>query len=134
MQLFSLHLENIYIPHQNSLSVLKCNEFALVNFCLFLWLVVLFVCLFVLLVILFICISNVVPRPSFPSTNPHPMPSLPASMRVLPHPLPPHRPSILLLWGIKPAQDQGPPLPLMPDKAILCYIWAGAMSPSMCTL
>ena len=25
-----------------------------------------------------------------------------------------------------------PPLPLLPDKAILLYIWAGAMGPSMC--
>jgi hypothetical protein len=31
-------------------------------------------------------------------------------------------PSIPLCWGIKPSQDQGPPLPLMPDKAILFYI------------
>jgi hypothetical protein len=38
------------------------------------------------------------------------------------HPLLPHYPSILLHWGIKPSQDQGPPLRLMPDKAILCYI------------
>lgn len=29
---------------------------------------------------------------------------------------------ITLYWGIKPSQDQGPLLPLMPDKAILCYI------------
>jgi hypothetical protein len=42
---------------------------------------------------------------------------------VLPtHPLPPHCLSIPLHWGIKPTQDQGPPLPLMSDKAILCYI------------
>ena len=27
-----------------------------------------------------------------------------------------------LHWGIKPPQDQGPSVPLMPDKAILCYI------------
>lgn len=27
-----------------------------------------------------------------------------------------------LLGGIKPSQDQVPPLPQMPDKAILCYI------------
>jgi hypothetical protein len=35
-----------------------------------------------------------------------------ASIRVLPntHPLPPHRSSISLCWGIKPPQDQGPPL------------------------
>jgi hypothetical protein len=45
-----------------------------------------------------------------------------------PHPLPPHRPSIPPHWGIKPSQNQGPPLPLMPDKAILWYIC------SMCTL
>ena len=29
----------------------------------------------------------------------------------------PHHPSIPLYWGIKHSQDQGPPLPLMPDKA-----------------
>jgi hypothetical protein len=38
------------------------------------------------------------------------------------HPLPPHHPSIPLHWGIEPSQDQGPPSPLTPDKAILCYI------------
>ena len=38
------------------------------------------------------------------------------------HPLPPHHHSIPLCWSIKPPQDQGLPLPLMPDKAILCYI------------
>lgn len=49
-----------------------------------------------------------------------------ASKRVLPHQ--PTYPcltssSILLCSAIKlPEQDQGPPLPLMPDKAILCYI------------
>ena len=31
-------------------------------------------------------------------------------------------PSHFLHWGIKPSQDQGPLLPLMPDKSILCYI------------
>jgi hypothetical protein len=30
--------------------------------------------------------------------------------------LPPH-PSITLYWGIKPSQDQGSPLPLMPSSA-----------------
>jgi hypothetical protein len=35
------------------------------------------------------------------------------------HPLLPHCSSIPLHWGIKPSQDQGPPLPLMPDKASL---------------
>ena len=35
--------------------------------------------------------------------------------------LPPH-PDIPLHWGIEPSQDQGPLLPLMPNKAILCYI------------
>jgi hypothetical protein len=31
-------------------------------------------------------------------------------------------PTIPLCWGIKPPQGQGPPLPLMSGKAILCYI------------
>jgi hypothetical protein len=30
-----------------------------------------------------------------------------------------HSPSASLHWGIEPSQDQGPPLPLMLDKAIL---------------
>ena len=36
--------------------------------------------------------------------------------------LPPLCHRISLHWGIKPSQDQGPLLPLIPDKAILCYI------------
>ena len=39
-----------------------------------------------LLAILFIYISNVIPLPCFFSTNLHPIPLPPASMRVLPHP------------------------------------------------
>jgi hypothetical protein len=31
-------------------------------------------------------------------------------------------PCIPLHWGIQPPQNQGFPLPMMPDKAILCYI------------
>lgn len=50
--------------------------------------------------------------------NPHSTLS-PASMRVLPHPLLPHRTIIPLLWGLKPSQDSGLSLPLMSDKAIL---------------
>ena len=38
------------------------------------------------------------------------------------HLLPLPCPGISLYWGIEPSQDQGPLLPLMPDKAILCYI------------
>ena len=45
---------------------------------------------------------------------PPPPPS--ASMRVLLYLILPHCSSILLHWGIKPSQDQGPSLPLMPDK------------------
>ena len=40
----------------------------------------------------------------------------------LTHSLPPLHPDIPLHWGIKPSQDQGPLLPLMSYKAILCYI------------
>ena len=38
------------------------------------------------------------------------------------HPFPPPYPVIPLHWGIEPSRDQGPLLPLMPNKAILCYI------------
>ena len=34
------------------------------------------------------------------------------------HPLPPHCPSILLHWGIKPSKHQGPLLLVMPEKAL----------------
>ena len=47
--------------------------------------------------------------------SPHPCPCSPT----LPLPLPGS--GIPLHWGIKPLQDQGP-LPLMCDKAIVCYI------------
>jgi hypothetical protein len=54
----------------------------------------------------------------------------------MPSPLPPllwwcsptHPPTLTSLplalpsWSIESLQDRGPPLPLMPDKAILCYI------------
>lgn len=42
-----------------------------------------------------------------------------SSFLVLPstHPLLPSCPGILQHWGIKPSQDQGPPLPLKPDKS-----------------
>jgi len=44
-------------------------------------------------------------------------------MRELPDkPLLLHCPSIPLLWGNVSLQGQGPPLSLMLDKAILCYI------------
>jgi hypothetical protein len=50
----------------------------------------------------------------------------PVSMRVLLHPpihpLLPHCSGLPLHWGIEPSQDQGPPLPLILDKAILCYM------------
>ena len=59
------------------------------------------------------------PFPVSPPKTPYPA-SPPASMRVLP--LLSHRPSISLCWGIEPSQDQRPPLPLMPDEAILYYI------------
>ena len=48
------------------------------------------------------------------------------SMRVCLHPsthFPPSYPRIPLHWGIKFSQDQGLLLPLMPHKAILCYIY-----------
>jgi hypothetical protein len=34
------------------------------------------------------------------------------------------QPSIPLSWVIEPPQDQGAPLPVIPDKASLCYIFS----------
>ena len=45
-----------------------------------------------------------------------PTPCLPTNPLLLPGP------GIPLHWGIEPSQDQGPLLPLMLGKAILCYI------------
>ena len=77
-------------------------------------------------IILFVYISNVIPLLGYPSTHPsHPiLPPLCLYEGAPPptHPLLPHCSSIPLHWGIKPPQDQGAPLPLMPDKVILCYI------------
>jgi hypothetical protein len=62
--------------------------------------------------------------PLFWASSPQTMIHLPlifASISVL-LPTMPYHFSIFLHWGIEPPQDKEPPLPLMPDKAILCYI------------
>jgi hypothetical protein len=78
-----------------------------------------------LLDILFIYILNVIPFPEFPPRNPLFYPpsscfyegvATPTHTLPPPHPHIPHR-------GIQPSQDQELLLPLMPDKAILCYIY-----------
>ena len=53
---------------------------------------------------------------------PLPFPCLYEGAPPLTHPFLPQTPSVPLSWVIKPSQDQGSPLPVMPDKAILCYI------------
>ena len=69
---------------------------------------------------------NVILFPGFPSRSSisHPPPHTHFYQGAPPptHPLPPHHSSIPLRWGIKPPQDQGPPLPLTSDKVILYYI------------
>jgi hypothetical protein len=58
----------------------------------------------------------------------HPIPFLPPPLCLYEgapsptHSLLPHCSIIPLHWGTKPPQDQGPLLPLMPDKVIHCYI------------
>lgn len=90
-----------------------------------------FVFLLLLLIIPLVYISNDIPLPSYPSTTPpphhptstpFPYPFLYEGAPSPTYPLPPYYYSIPLCWGIKPPQDQGPPLPLLSDKAILCYI------------
>jgi hypothetical protein len=80
---------------------------------------------FFLMVILFIYNSNVIPLPGFPSDPPLIPLTSPCLHEGAPpptHPLLPPHPGISLHLVIKPSQDQGPLLPLMPDKAMLCYI------------
>jgi hypothetical protein len=68
------------------------------------------------------------PPPGFPSANSLSHPLFPCLYEGAPpptYPLLPHHPSIpLLQWGIEPSEDQGPPLPLMPNKVMLDYIWS----------
>jgi hypothetical protein len=66
------------------------------------------------------------PHAGLPFGNPLSYPPPPSSVRVLPHP-PTHpllssRPGIPLHWGFEQPQTQGSLLPLMYNKAILCYI------------
>jgi hypothetical protein len=84
------------------------------------------------LVILFIFILNFIPLPGFPSSKLLSPPSFPlllwgSSSTHLPSL--PHCTSVFLHWGIKLPQDQECPLPLMPDKAILCYICSWSYVP-----
>jgi hypothetical protein len=77
--------------------------------------------------IFFIYISIIIPFPDFlpeipiPSIFFTPPPLLWGCSSTYP-PIPASPPGIPLHWDIKPSQDQGPLLPLMPYKAILCYI------------
>jgi hypothetical protein len=85
-----------------------------------------------LLVILF-TFQMLSPFPVSPSEIPPPPPPCLFEGAPLPvHPLLPHHPNIPLPLGIKPWQDQGSPLPVMPNKAILCYIcsWSHGSPPS----
>jgi hypothetical protein len=80
-----------------------------------------FLFLDILLNILFIYISNIIPFPGFPSANTLFHPLSPCFYEDAPAPTnPPQRPGIPLHWGIKPSQDEGPLLPLMPDNTPLC--------------
>jgi len=58
--------------------------------------------------------------------TPYPISPSPASLRMLPDPrthiVLPCGPGIPLYQGIEPSEDQGPLLPLMSNKVILCYI------------
>ena len=72
-----------------------------------------------LLNIFIIYISNVSPFPGFPSEKPLSYPPTsfsPTHLLQLPYP------GIPLYWGIEPSQDQRPLLPLMSNRATLCYI------------
>ena len=71
-----------------------------------------------------------------PFPNPIPSPWLYEGAPPLAYPFLPQCHSIPLPWVIKTPYDQGAPIPVMPDKAILCYIssWSHGFPPLMCTL
>ena len=75
--------------------------------------------LFFSLKIFFIYISNVIPFPGFPSK--YPQSHLPCT-RSTTHSLLLPCTAIPLHWGIEATLGQEPFLPLMSNKAILCYI------------
>jgi hypothetical protein len=64
------------------------------------------------------------PLSQFPLQKPpsHPSPCFYEGIPPSIHSIPPYHSSILIYWGIKPAQDQWSLLPLMSNKVILCYI------------
>jgi hypothetical protein len=74
--------------------------------------------------IFFIYISNVITFPGFPSETPLSNPSPPAHQLTHSH---------FPLLAFPYTQDQWPLLPLMSNKAIICYYAARAMGTSMCT-
>ena len=74
-----------------------------------------------LLDVFFIYISNVIPFPDFPIQKHLPPITSPSSCSST-HPLLLPSPGIPPHWGIETSHNQGPPLPLMSDQAILCYI------------
>ena len=73
---------------------------------------------------LFICFQMLSPFQVFPPHCPHALhlPFLYEGAPPLDHPLLSQCLNIVLCWVMEPPQDQEPPLPLMPDKAIL-NVW-----------
>jgi hypothetical protein len=76
-------------------------------------------------------IWNVIPFPGPPLPRPLPSSCLHKGVPPMTYLLLPPCPLIPLQWGIKPSQDQGPVLLLMPKMASATY-GAGAMGTSMC--
>jgi hypothetical protein len=67
--------------------------------------------------------------PSFSVSPPQTLYSIPPTyfykgVPQLPNLLLPHCPNISLSWGISPSQEQGHPLPLMPDKSCYKFSWS----------
>ena len=91
----------------------------------------------ILLIILLVYISNNIPLWLPLHKPPHPTSALPPPLCIWKgapsptHNFLPNCSSIPLHWGIKPQQDQWPPLPLLSDKAILRYIciWSHGSHP-----
>jgi hypothetical protein len=113
-------------PASGDLRLLKPHNF----FAFFLSLI-LFVCLFLLFYLFTFQMLFPFPVPLHKLPQLFPLPF--ASKRVLPHqPIHSHLTPLASpssLGHLKPPQDQAHPLPLRPEKAVLCYICSESLQP-----
>jgi hypothetical protein len=100
---------------------LNLNNFSFL-FVIIIIIIIIIIVIIIIIIIIRYCLYlyfKCFPLSWFPITSPL---SQPSSLWSPMHTLPVPGPGIPLHWGIVSSQDQGPLLPLITNKAILCYI------------